>query len=550
MEDKVYERIDLLRSRTLELDNEALELFNAFCDTILGRNDKFLEVLFRILDPTTIGFEKLYDGVFSSFIHFILDEEFASVFFSYLRLEENCSCARYPFIKPLRNRRPVVHVGYISIAITHFFYLNAYEWSEHQLFVDESSEENSVSTELDITEWLAGQININNQQIVDCLLLSLKDGSWTDRWRTSFLWAISLSGNQLLIDLLRKTLEQEAYQGNCDDIIRALCDGQPNSMLTLLHFALDSYQQNGDWMLNGIYDDFVIDEIRHKFGLDYLPVVEDYYALTLLINCLESEEQRNEALSSDTFLNVYIGLATTAFYDGEVLWNKANQFNNEGSDTQVKAALLYYSHTWTKQAFHLLATRVIEKRSHNLSVMAYAVPGFMSQIDMTRRWKEIQGYDISEFLCTEDDLRKHYYIFKDLLSNLPKRLTFQETTAYWEYKKLTRSAVIAKMAGIAWLLDDKKLKDDVIDYLDQSECVGVFIKLGLSKPRGKKQLCFLIQALGSRREDARCWAYSIVKDIKLSSKEIELVKQLLKSKYKKTRQMAKEIIDRRINTDF
>jgi hypothetical protein len=102
--------------------------------------------------------------------------------------------------------------------------------------------------------------------------------------------------------------------------------------------------------------------------------------------------------------------------------------------------------------------------------------------------------------------------------------------------------VIAKMAGIAWLLDDKKLKDDVIDYIDQSECTGVFIKLCLTKPQGKKQLRFLIQSLGSRREDARCWAYSIVKDLKLSSKEIELVKQLQKSRYKKTRQMAKAIV--------
>ncbi len=541
MEDKVNERIDLLRSRIMELDNEAQELFNAFCDTVLGRDDNFMEVLFRVLDPTTTGFEKLYDGVFSSFIHFILDEAYTSVFFSYLRLEENSSCARFPLIKPLRSLRPVVHVN-ISIAITHFFYLNAYGWNERQLFVDEPSEEDCVSTELDITEWLAGQISQNNQQIVDSLLLTLEDGSWPDRWRVSFLWAISLSGNQLLIDRLCKTLEQEAYQGNCYDIVWALCDGQPNGMLTLLHFALDSYLRNGDWMLNGIYDDFVIDEILHKFGLDYLPIEEEYNALTLLIDCLESEEHRNEALSSDSFLNTYIGLATTAFYDGEVLWDKANQFNNEGTETQVKAALLYFSHTWTKQAFHLLATRVIEKWGHHLSVMAYALPGFMNQIDMTQRWKEIQTYDMSEFLCTEDDLKKHYYIFKDLLSNLPKRLTFQETTAYWEYKKLTRSAVIAKMAGIAWFLEDEKLKDDVIDYLDQSECVGVFIKLALSKPHGKKQLRFLIRSLGSRREDARCWAYSIVKDIKLSPKEIELVKQLLKSKYKKTRQMAKEII--------
>ena len=126
---------------------------------------------------------------------------------------------------------------------------------------------------------------------------------------------------------------------------------------------------------------------------------------------------------------------------------------------------------------------------------------------------------------------------------LPKKLTFQEVTAPWELKKLTRSEVIAKMAGIAWFLDDKSLKDDVIDYIDESECAGVFIKLCLDKPCGKKQLRFLIQSLGSRREDTRCWAYSIVKNLKFSSKEMELIKQLLKSRYKKTRQMTGVIID-------
>ena len=116
-------------------------------------------------------------------------------------------------------------------------------------------------------------------------------------------------------------------------------------------------------------------------------------------------------------------------------------------------------------------------------------------------------------------------------------------TAYWEYKKLTRSEVIAKMAAIVWFLDDKKLKDDVIDFIDQSECIGVFIKLCLGKPRGKKQLRFLIQSLGCRREDARCWAYFIVKNLKLSSKEMDQIKKLQKSKYIKTRQMVKEIED-------
>ena len=539
MKDKIYERIDLLRNREAELDDEALKLFNAFCDSVYKDNDSFLEALFRFFDPTAFSFNGLYSGTFSSFIHFLLDDEYASVFFSYLRLEETNTCARFPLIMPSRSGRPILHSTYLQIAITNFFYLNAYGWSEHKLFADESSENEFGWMGL---EWLAGRISQSGQEIIDSLLHSLSDGSWVDKWHTSYLWAISLSGNQELIDHLCKVTKQEAYIGYCEDVVRALCDGQPNSMLTLLHFELDSYLQNGDWMLNGIYDDFVINEIKHKFGLDHLPIEEEYNALSLLISCLESEEQRNEALSSDNFLTIYIGLVATAFYDSELVWNKGNQFNNEGKDLHIKAALLYFSHTWRKQAFHLLSTRVMEKWSDNLSVLAYALPGFMCQIDMTRHWKKILDYDLSEFLCTEDDLRKQYYFFKDLLSNLPKRITFQEMTAYWEYKKLTRSMVIAKMAGIAWLLDYKKLKDDVIDYIDQSECAGVFIRLCLTKPQGKKQLRFLIKSLGSRREDARCWAYSIVKDLKLSSKEIELVKQLQKSRYKKTRQMAKAIV--------
>ena len=542
MKDKIYERIDLLRNREAELDDEALKLFNAFCDSVYKDNDSFLEALFRFFDPTAFSFNGLYSGTFSSFIHFLLDDEYASVFFSYLRLEETNTCARFPLIMPSRSGRPILHSTYLQIAITNFFYLNAYGWSEHKLFADESSENEFGWMGL---EWLAGRISQSGQEIIDSLLHSLSDGSWVDKWHTSYLWAISLSGNQELIDHLCKVTKQEAYIGYCEDVVRALCDGQPNSMLTLLHFELDSYLQNGDWMLNGIYDDFVINEIKHKFGLDHLPIEEEYNALSLLISCLESEEQRNEALSSDNFLTIYIGLVATAFYDSELVWNKGNQFNNEGLDLQIKAALFFFSHTWRKQAFHLLSTKVLEKWSDNLSVLAYAVPGFMCQIDMTRHWKKILDYDLSEFLCTEDDLRKQYYFFKDLLSNLPKRITFQEMTAYWEYKKLTRSMVIAKMAGIAWLLDYKKLKDDVIDYIDQSECAGVFIRLCLTKPQGKKQLRFLIKSLGSRREDARCWAYSIVKDLKLSSKEIELVKQLQKSRYKKTRQMAKAIVSSR-----
>ena len=542
MKDKIYERIDLLRNREAEIDGEVLRLFNAFCDSVYKGNDSFLETLFSFLDPKATSFEELYSGTFSSFIHFLLDDEYASVFFSYLRLEETNTCGRFPVIMPSRSGRPVLHFPYLEIAITNFFHLNAYQWSEQQLFADESSIEDLGWM---IIEWMAGRINQGGKEITDSLLNSLSDGSWVDDWHPCFLWAITLSGNQDLIDQLCKVLDQEAYHGYCEDVVMALCDGQPNSMLTLLHFALDSYLQNGDWMLNGIYDDFVINEIKHKFGLDHLPIEEEYNAFTLLINCLESEEQRNEALSSDIFLNIYIGLATMSFYDSELVWQKANQFNNEGKDLHIKAALLYFSHTWRKQAFHLLSTRVMEKWSDNLSVLAYALPGFMCQIDMTRHWKKIVDYDLSEFLCTEDDLRKQYYFFKGLLSNLPKRLIFQENTAYWEYKKLTRSMVIAKMAGIAWLLDDKKLKDDVIDYIDQSECAGVFIRLCLTKPQGKKQLRFLIQSLGSRREDARCWAYSIVKDLKLSSKEIELVKQLQKSRYKKTRQMAKAIVSSR-----
>ena len=151
----------------------------------------------------------------------------------------------------MRNKRPVVHAIYINIAITNFFYLNAYGWSERQLFIDESSKEISALPELSATEWLAGRIYQNDQQIIDSLFQSLIDGSWTERWRTYFLWAISLSGNQKLIDQLCNILGNEAYRGMSDDVVRALCDGHANCMLTLLHFTLDSYLKNGDWMLNG-----------------------------------------------------------------------------------------------------------------------------------------------------------------------------------------------------------------------------------------------------------------------------------------------------------
>ena len=112
--DKIYERIAMLKSRKAELDSETLKLFNAFCDTNCGEDDGFIDVLFPILAPTKIGFEDLYGGVFSSFIHFILDDEYASIFYSYLHLEENSSYVRYPLIKPMRNKRPVVHAIYIN----------------------------------------------------------------------------------------------------------------------------------------------------------------------------------------------------------------------------------------------------------------------------------------------------------------------------------------------------------------------------------------------------------------------------------------------------
>lgn len=39
----------------------------------------FLETLFSFLDPKATSFEELYSGTFSSFIHFLLDDEYASV---------------------------------------------------------------------------------------------------------------------------------------------------------------------------------------------------------------------------------------------------------------------------------------------------------------------------------------------------------------------------------------------------------------------------------------------------------------------------------------
>ena len=325
--DKIYERIDLLRNREAELDDEVLKLFNAFCDSVYKDNDSFLEALFRFFDPNAMSFEELYSGTFSSFIHFLLDDEYASVFFSYLHLEETNTCSRFPMIMPSRSGRPILHFTYLEIAITNFFYLNAYQWSEQQLFADKSFEENLGWM---IMEWMAGRINQGGKEFSDSLLTSLSDGSWAENWHPCFLWAITLSGNQDLIEHLCKVLEQEAYQGYGEDVVMALCDGQANSILTFLHFELDSYLQNGDWMLNGIYNDYVINEIKHKFGLDHLPVEEEYNALTLLVSCLESEEQRNEALSSDIFLNIYIGLAATAFYDSELVWKKANQSTMKG----------------------------------------------------------------------------------------------------------------------------------------------------------------------------------------------------------------------------
>lgn len=184
MKDKIYERIDLLRNREDELDGDALRLFNAFCDSVYKGNDSFLETLFRFLDPKATGFEELYSGTFSAFIHFLLDDEYASVFFSYLRLEETNTCGRFPFIMPSRSGRPILHSPYLEIAITNFFYLNAYQWGEQQLFGGASSIENLGWM---LVEWMAGRINQGGKEITDSLLNSLSDGNWVDDWHPCFL---------------------------------------------------------------------------------------------------------------------------------------------------------------------------------------------------------------------------------------------------------------------------------------------------------------------------------------------------------------------------
>lgn len=494
-----------LNERKSILKPEVSEIFDVMYADFLSDEDleySFINILFSTIAKSgNISVSDLLKTPIGELAKFVLGNDYYEIFKIYLTIEERISTSCVLEIGvALRCKRALPHVSNIERAFKNLLILKASEWDDEEILrisYDSDEKDECGLFNANFEEWLTVKLAMNDEATIEFIANRLISAVMDDM-NLSYLNVSNKSGNSRLLSLEKTIL---LY---CDDdeikelILRSIDRGTKESFL---------------YMLNEVRKDNSLGEmLLRNIGINpFIPNSKQIDTIFQIAEiCLKDKDKRVQMLDSSDALETYIAIWATGYENLDELWDVSNQYVKCENRNKIQASLLFYEKTWLVQAKHVLAMRALDKWKDDISMMAFIVPALLARIDMQKKGKRLERCPLDEFLCSKKDLKEIYNILKEFLKKMPPKFVVHQAVFPWHHQMLTRSHVIAKMASLAWYLNEQRLIDDVINYIEESECRGAFIKLCLNHPKGDKQVKFLIKSLKDKREDVKRWSREIL----------------------------------------
>lgn len=202
--------LERLTKKRTSLDKETMTLLDVFMqyfnmDTRYGTySDKLEPCIIHIIQEEKIkSVANLFDGKLNKVLRYLLGDEYANLFHTYLKLKARCPYTHGYSRRSQRSANPLLHFSHIIDALTEFLKLRATGFSEQAILNGGNTPEEieTYKDAMNCQNWMAAQIAEGNQTVIEHLNNVLTSENNANRLNQGHLQAIAVSGYRPLLEL-------------------------------------------------------------------------------------------------------------------------------------------------------------------------------------------------------------------------------------------------------------------------------------------------------------------------------------------------------------
>ncbi|WP_294478709.1 DUF4132 domain-containing protein [uncultured Bacteroides sp.] len=530
---------NLLKKKT-GLDKTTAALFDIFMeyfnmDSRYGAYNDSLEPCFILIiqEEKIKSVANLFDGKLNKMLRYMLGEEYANSFHTYLKLKARCP---YTFGYARRSQRsvtPYLHLNQVVIALTQFLKLRATGFTTEAILNGGNTpqEIEAYKGSMDCESWMAARIAEGDEKVIDYLRNVLTSENNANRLQKGHLQTIAISGYQPLLELEGKLLlAAKLQEGLRQAVVETMDEGCPESFLHLFSVIYNNGLQRFASVKRGIAVSTGIGEqdSRERVTNKYLELIQLY---------LNDQEQAHKALQSKDTIELYLALWSIGFYNSDEIRTFVPKIINEGAKHQVQT-LLYFLHcTQNFGMNHRISKDAFEVWHNEPSVVAAILPLYMAGLYLSRYSSNKDTPELNSYFDSKEEAIRQFEYLEEVYQTISAKETYSPFIFPWETAELTRSEIVQKMAFITWIANDSVLKDRFCPYLVSLDSYvrANYVGIVLDPPTSQLQEECVLQALGDRSAEVREEAYNVLADMTLTPEQYLKVEELLRFKYSEMR---------------
>ena len=525
--------LERLTKKRTSLDKETMALLDVFMqyfnmDTRYGAYSDKLEpcIIYIIQEEKIKSVANLFDGKLNKLLRYLLGDEYAHLFHTYLKLKARCPYTHGYSRRSQRSANPLLHIGHVIDALTQFLKLRATGFTVQAILNGGNTPEEieAYKDSMNCQNWMAAQIAEGNQTVIEYLNNVLTSENNANRLNQGHLQAIAVSGYRPLLELEGKLLlAAKLQEGLRQAIVETMDEGCPESYLHLFSVICDNGLQRfasvkrGIAVSTGIGEQDSSERITNKY-------------VELIHRFLNDRKQAHSALQSKDTVELYLALWSIGFYNTEEIQTLVPEIIKKGAKYQVQT-LLYsgMNHRISKNAF--------ERWYKEPSVVAAILPLYLSGLYLSRYGGHKDAPSLHDYFDSKEEAVRHYEYLKQIYQSISAKEIYSPYVFPWESTELTRSEIVLKMAYITWMTNNSALKDDLCSYLPSLDTYmrAGYIGVVLAPPTSPLQEEYVLQSLGDRSQDVREEAYKALSEMTLSPEQNQKVEELLRFKYSEMR---------------
>mgnify|MGYP003230307092 FL=1 len=532
--------LERLTKKRTSLDKETMALLDVFMqyfnmDTRYGAYSDKLEpcIIYIIQEEKIKSVANLFDGKLNKLLHYLLGDEYAHLFHTYLKLKARCPYTHGYSRRSQRSANPLLHIGHVIDALTQFLKLRATGFTDQAILNGGNTPEEieAYKDSMNCQNWMAAQIAEGNQTVIEYLNNVLTSENNANRLNQGHLQAIAVSGYRPLLELEGKLLlAAKLQEGLRQAIVETMDEGCPESYLHLFSVICDNGLQRfasvkrGIAVSTGIGEQDSSERITNKY-------------VELIHRFLNDRKQAHSALQSKDTVELYLALWSIGFYNTEEIQTLVPEIIKKGAKYQVQTLLYFLRCTQYSGMNHRISKNAFERWYKEPSVVAAILPLYLSGLYLSRYGGHKDAPSLHDYFDSKEEAVRHYEYLKQIYQSISAKEIYSPYVFPWESTELTRSEIVLKMAYITWMTNNSALKDDLCSYLPSLDTYmrAGYIGVVLAPPTSPLQEEYVLQSLGDRSQDVREEAYKALSEMTLSPEQNQKVEELLRFKYSEMR---------------